>query len=178
MTTLGDLLERELADAEAKAKRDDELLASAAAGGPFWGVGKPRLAPGEGFGLAEFLPGRQGDRHVLAVDDDDEPAVSPPEPVAPMPPFDAGEPVAVLTQPDVTRVRLLMAARAAAELHRIGYVGDEIVSSQTPFNGRTTNYLITVRGIPAFEIEVRHEVGRFVVTPSVLTWPRPAAERV
>ncbi len=45
-------LRRELADFEAAARREDELLASAAAGGPFWRTGEPAAIRG----LGGFLP--------------------------------------------------------------------------------------------------------------------------
>jgi hypothetical protein len=45
------LWEREIAAATARGERDDALLASAAAGGPFWGVGKPTVNVDEMQGL-------------------------------------------------------------------------------------------------------------------------------
>lgn len=48
------VLERELAAAQAKADHEDALMAQAAAGGPFWGEGKP--AGGAAVGLGAFIP--------------------------------------------------------------------------------------------------------------------------
>ncbi|HSR79073.1 MAG TPA: hypothetical protein VLN57_21045 [Xanthobacteraceae bacterium] len=47
---------RELAAAQAAADREDEAMARAVAGGPFWGEGKPAVRPGDLVGLADYLP--------------------------------------------------------------------------------------------------------------------------
>lgn len=53
-SALHTIAQRELADAEARADANDELMASTAAGGPFWGVGKAPTA--EVVGLEPSIP--------------------------------------------------------------------------------------------------------------------------
>lgn len=53
------LIERELRDAERVAREDDERMAAAARGEPFWGVGKTAPPPGALIGLYD------AERHVF-----------------------------------------------------------------------------------------------------------------
>lgn len=51
---LNRILDEECAERERKMREEDELLAAAARGAPFWGVGKPTDA--KVVGLADFVP--------------------------------------------------------------------------------------------------------------------------
>lgn len=48
---------QELEDAERRAAADDDLMAAALRGEPFWGAGKAPVSPEQIVGLADFVPG-------------------------------------------------------------------------------------------------------------------------
>jgi hypothetical protein len=57
------LLDRELRDAERAARENDERMASAARGEPFWGAGKEPVDPSQIAGLGPFIPGEKPAHH-------------------------------------------------------------------------------------------------------------------
>lgn len=202
----GDLFEREVAAANASADARERALDEHGYGRPGEEVvGLADFVPADGDVVVveawHLNPNGTEGRHMVAVTDniarnvcpehgpwcsghgtftipadDLEPAIiAPPGPTAHRPTYDPGEPTVALDNPITARIGHLRPAIIA--LQAIGYTEHDIEAVNHPFNGRMTRHVLVVRGIPAFEVEVRHETGRYVVTPCVLTWPRPAAER-
>lgn len=187
---MAELFEREVALATAKADRDDDRLASAAAGGPFWGVGKVRAGAAV-RGLGEIVAPGASVAQACAKSDRDEALFA--RAAAGLPVLDV---LKMFVVPDFTSAmddlaaettRIARDVRAPMEVAcryvmALGYTPADCLiehhaSTATKLGESRSREVLVVRGVPAFEVTTVQKLDAnaltFTVVPRVLTWPDP-----
>lgn len=157
-------MQRELTGALDAARREDDIMAAAAVGAPFWGAGKAGTRQAVMLGLDSFIPVftdptlppdtievRIGEQRVRAT---------------------VVEAAAPWT--DIPAPVLDVIDRACRIVHALGYTRAAETRITHHIGGRTT---LDVRGAPVLEVVERIEqdenAARVVHTVRVLGWPAP-----